>query len=305
MDSDIEALPGDLLQCFEKATEEFKLCPNRVWAVAREKLPGLMPKSIKPIPGHEQHELCTFDFCEYSQRDFTAVEQRHECHECKGKECPECRDGNCGQLRNLFPRDTLEKAAEDGKSTVWCLDGTSMIEPPRPYMAISHVWSDGTGIGAWSNGEVNECLYTFFQDIATQFQCEGIWWDTLSIPTGKTARNMAIQKIPSNYQDARITLVHDRFLRNWEWDEDTACFAILMSPWFSRGWTAVELAKSRKVKVIFRGPCGPLIKDLDEQILAKNDETHGPRKEASDIIRNLREGITNLNRLFSVLGPRH
>jgi hypothetical protein len=78
-----------------------------------------------------------------------------------------------------------------------------------------------------------------------------------------------------------------------------------MSPWFSRGWTALELAKSRKVKVIFKGPYGLLIQDLDEQILAKEDEDDGPHKEASRIIRNLRQGITTLNSLLTVLGSRY
>ncbi|KAF4246792.1 hypothetical protein CNMCM8980_008184 [Aspergillus fumigatiaffinis] len=171
-------------------------------------------------------------------------------------------------------------------------------------MAISHVWSDGTGAGAWRDGEVNECLYLYFRGIAEHFQCEGIWWDALCIPRTKAARNKAIQKIQTNYQDARVTLVHDCFLRNWDWDPETACFGILMSPWFSRGWTALELAKSRKVKVIFKGRYGPVIKDLDEEILAKADETNVPRIKASRMIRNLRKKFTSLNELLTVLRPR-
>jgi ankyrin repeat protein len=292
----------ELLDVFEKATETFKLCPNRVWVVAREKLPQLIPKDSsiladdKLIPNGGVHDMCTFDFCEYSQRDFTAVEQRHECEE----------KNDCVQLQGLFSRDILKEAADAGNSTVWNLDGKSMLEPPRPYMAISHVWSDGTGSGAWADGEVNICLYTYFQEIAKQFQCEGIWWDTICIPREKSARNKAIQKIQNNYQDARITLVHDCFLRNWEWvNAEGACFAILMSPWFSRGWTALELANSRKVKVVFKGPCGPLIKDLDEQILAKDNMCSDSHKRATDIIRNLRKGVSDLNGLLRVLGPRH
>ncbi|GFF96227.1 isoform Er16 of ankyrin-1 [Aspergillus udagawae] len=171
-------------------------------------------------------------------------------------------------------------------------------------MAVSHVWSDGTGTGAWRDGEVNECLYSYFRGIAEHFQCEGIWWDALCIPRAKAARNKAIQKIQTNYQDARVTLVHDCFLRNWDWDPETACFGILMSPWFSRGWTALELAKSRKVKVIFKGRYGPVIKDLDEEILAKEDETSVPRIKASRMIRNLRKEFTSLNDLLTVLRHR-
>ena len=212
---------------------------------------------------------------------------------------------NCSQLQGLFSREILAKAVEGKKSTVWSLDGRSVIEPPRPYMAISHVWSDGTGTGAWRDGEVNKCLYEFFQRIAKQFQCDGIWWDTLCIPKEKTLREKALRKIQINYERTRITLVHDCFLRNWNWDQETACFAILMSPWFSRGWTALELAKSRKVKVIFKGPYGPLIKDLDEEILAKEGDPSSPRKKASKIIEKLRNKITTLNNLLTVLSQRY
>ncbi|KFY20486.1 hypothetical protein V491_03676, partial [Pseudogymnoascus sp. VKM F-3775] len=138
--------------------------------------------------------------------------------------------------------------------------------------------------------------------------CDGIWWDTLCIPREKAARNIAIRNMQSNYQDARITLVHDCFLRNWEWvDAEAACFAILMSPWFSRGWTALELAKSRKVKVIFKGPSGPLIKDLDEQILAEDTgcPPSTPHERATAILRSLRKGIATLDDLLAVLGPRY
>jgi hypothetical protein len=164
----------------------------------------------------------------------------------------------------------------------------------------------GTGTGAWPRGEVNSCLYSFFRRIARQFQCKGIWWDTICIPREKAARSVAINRIQSNYENARITLVHDCYLREWEWtneeaDEETAaetaCFAIIMSPWFSRGWTALELAKSRKVKIVFKGP---LIKDLDE-ILAK-----APSGFARDGIVKLRnKSITNVDDLLATLGPRH
>jgi hypothetical protein len=125
----------------------------------------------------------------------------------------------------------------------------------------------------------------FFRGIAELFQCKGIWWDTICIPNEKAARSKAINKIQSNYENARITLVHDCYLRNWTWDDpETACFAIIMSPWFSRGWTSLELAKSRKVKVLFKGTYSPLIKDLDEDILAKvssgsNCTSHGRKAE--------------------------
>ncbi|KEY71550.1 hypothetical protein S7711_09972 [Stachybotrys chartarum IBT 7711] len=166
-------------------------------------------------------------------------------------------------------------------------------------MAISHVWSDGTGNGAWTSGKVNECLYSYFRKIAEQFQCEGIWWDTVCIPQqDRILRSKALNVMQANYEYARITLVHDCFLRKLSWaDPGTACFAIIMSPWFSRGWTALELAKSRKVKIIFKDS----IKDLDEVILKKVEDGN----IAAKAINNLRKLITGIEELLATLGPRH
>jgi hypothetical protein len=295
-----------MMEAIQKATREFKLCPNRIWAAVgshpeREEIIHSLIQSIGKIgsKGDEGHDQCTFDFCEKSRLNFTAVEQRHES--------PCTTSNRCLRLRKLFPRAILEVAATNQTPTAWKLDGRSMIEPPQPFMAISHVWSDGTGAGAWPEGEVNSCLYNFFRQIAEQFQCKGIWWDTICIPKEKGARNKAINKIQNNYEDARITLVHDCFLRNWEWvDANTACFAIVMSPWFSRGWTSLELASSRKVKVVFKGPTGPLIKDLDEDILAEANRSSEGHKFTADVIAKLRSRrITKVNDLLATLGPRY
>ncbi|KAL5040858.1 hypothetical protein BDW71DRAFT_201832 [Aspergillus fruticulosus] len=290
----------DLLEAFNRATTEFKLCPNRVWAVGKESLPALLPPSGSHLPSYDTHDQCTVDFCEHSQRDFTGVSQRHECESEK-------EQADCLRIEGLFSAETLGKTAIAGHSTVWALNGRTLLEPPRPYMAISHVWSDGTGTGAWPAGHVNRCLYNFFATIAEYFTCEGMWWDTICIPREKAARSAAIRRIQSNYQDARITLVHDCFLRNWEWqegNEEAACFAILMSPWFSRAWTALELAKSRKVKIIFGGRLGgwPVIKDLDEEILAREGQASGPHRKATRIIQAFRNGVSTLDDLLVALG---
>ncbi|KAM3456290.1 hypothetical protein MY3296_001887 [Beauveria thailandica] len=294
-----------LLDDFKTATVDYRLCPNRVWAVAKDDLPRLLPNcklefrmpsttTDAGVDDADHHSSCTFEFCELSQRDFTAVQQRHECLD----------KDNCRPLGGLFSRVVLEDACIKGLSTVWALDGVDMLKAPRPYMAISHVWSDGTGTGTWKAGQVNECLYQFFHSIAERFGCEGIWWDTICIPEEKKARQNAIHRIQNNYQGAAITLIHDCFLRKWPWDPETACFGILMSPWFSRGWTALELAKSRKVKVIFQGKYGPVIKDLDQDILAGEGHSTTPRELASSIIHHLRKDIRDLKGLLMALGSR-
>ncbi|KAH8590394.1 hypothetical protein B0O99DRAFT_552118, partial [Bisporella sp. PMI_857] len=287
------------MEAVERA-RTFKLCPHRIWAISRSlqtmesNLPTLIPTGMVSVISHKGHDRCTFDFCEYSRLDYTSVTQRHEC-----------LDGNCDP--RSFPPQTLEEHIRAGKFTAWKLDGWSMIDPSQPFMAISHVWADGTGTGTLGAGMVNECLYDLFHKIAEQFQCEGIWWDTICIPGDKGARSTAMNNIQSNYAKARITLVHDCYLREWEWvDAESACFAIVMSPWFSRGWTALELAKSRKVKVLFKSNSdGFVIKDLDEDILAKESSSSSWHRVTTNSIKNLRgTTIKMVGDILTVLGPR-
>ncbi|KAG4272987.1 hypothetical protein FPRO04_10067 [Fusarium proliferatum] len=285
-----------------KRAKDLKLCLRRIWAVAaslperENSLPALIPVSDTfSIPGHDrerhEHEQCTFDFCEQSRVDFTSVIQRHE---------PPC-NGECKKI--LFPLQQLDEQVTNGQPTAWKANEPSLLEASKPYMAVSHVWSDGTGSGIWGPGQVNKCLYDLFSEVAQSFQCEGCWWDTISIPLEDKARSRALGNMHSNYNNSRITLIHDLYLRQWEWiDAETACFAIVMSPWYSRGWTALELAQSHKVKILFKENNDTrVIKDLDVDILAKAPENHA----TANAIRKLRHAsIDDFGTLLAILGAR-
>ncbi|OAA55402.1 Ankyrin repeat-containing domain protein [Cordyceps fumosorosea ARSEF 2679] len=128
-----------LLDDFTKATADYHLCPNRVRAVAKDDLPRLLPNrklnfrmpsttTDAGVDDANDHSSRTFEFCEQSQRDFTAVQQRHECPDKEG----------CKLLAGRFSRDLLDHAAMGRLSTVWALDGVTMLQAARPYMAISH-----------------------------------------------------------------------------------------------------------------------------------------------------------------------
>ncbi|OTA59593.1 hypothetical protein K449DRAFT_333385, partial [Hypoxylon sp. EC38] len=284
----------------ERGTEKYGFCPNRIWQVGsqlkgwEDDLCGLLEAFSRTfshmLPAamiHEDHSSCTFDYCEFSSRNFTAVQQKRH------------KDNSiCFPFRGRFREDVLLKAVNLELPTAWALDGEACLERPRPYMAISHVWSDGTGAGPWGSGHVNECLYEYFKKIANNFDCEGIWWDTICIPQDKVARGKALSTMHLNYQYARITLVHDRFLRSLPFvDPKMASMAIILSSWFTRGWTALELAKSRKVKVVFKDS----IKDLDEDILNKAENNI-----AAGMIRGLRnENLSGIEDLLRTLGPRY
>ena len=144
------------------------------------------------------------------------------------------------------------------------------------YLAISHVWSDGTGAGVQGEGRVNRCLFDYFKGIAKRLGCTAIWWDTISIPMEREARKIAISRMNENYKQAWHMVIHDQYLIQFPWAEDGGpCLALLLSPWFTRAWTALELVMSKKgsVSVIYKDskdPCGYTVKNLEREILAQH-----------------------------------
>jgi hypothetical protein len=178
----------------------------------------------------------------------------------------------------------------------------------RFYVAVSHICSDGTGIEIQKPGLVNKCLFDYMASITKRLGCEAIWWDTISIPTEQAARRKAINNMCTNYNKAACTVIHDRYLLNYEWaDDGSPCVALVFSPWFTRGWAALELIMSKMVKVLFKGPneLERVIKDLNEDILA-HDPSRCSRAHwiASTIIRRLRQPIRNITDLMAVLKSR-
>lgn len=167
----------DHLSAFERATDVYQFCPNRVWTVAQslpggeQSLPILFPQEDEKVTqvfdllnrnreyDPEYHGDCTYKRCEISQLNFTAIPQRHEYKSCKGF---------CTPTYMKFPRSRLDVAARQGLSTAWHLNGRAVISNHHKFMAVSHVWSDGTGTGDLGDNQVNSCLYGFLASIARQ-----------------------------------------------------------------------------------------------------------------------------------------
>lgn len=242
----------------------------------------------------------------------TNTVQAHKCDSHKPK---------CQGATTEFHAEEIDRALEHDPDayykTVWSLPGqdatTGRVIPPRiltsrrDYVAISHVWSDGTGIGVKAQGVVNTCLVEYFQRIAKRLGCEGIWWDTISVPRGRRLRELSVGRMHEYYEHAKCIIVHDAELLKTPWSDDgLPLIALALSTWFTRAWTAVELFATRKgsrnVKVLFQDPHSasgdPIIKDLDDDILAfvsRSFPQNFPLPQlghylAADMIRCCREG---------------
>ncbi|TRX93653.1 hypothetical protein FHL15_005329 [Xylaria flabelliformis] len=268
---------------------EHGLCVNRLWNVSFQSKHGtadilyIVEKAIESsAPKSEsRHTNCTEESCLIAHENSTLVRQAHKCP-----------SGSCtGEL--TFPPVVLNKAFSYDISTssskvcpfeitAWRIPELGqkpslLCTPSDNYVAISHVWSDGTGVGMKSSaGKVNTCLFEYFSDIAKRVSCNGVWWDAISIPAERHAKAIAMDSMLENYENAKVTVVHDQDLVEFEWKDDgSPAIAMVLSSWFTRGWTAAELWASRQhpVKVLFKDPNDttgrrPLIKDLDIDILA-------------------------------------
>ena len=296
----------------EQASEkisELGFCEKRIWEVVRlchdgevELVPLMSALQDLPQLRHRGHESCTSIFCEYDTLNFTSVTQLHKCY--GPQKCEPTTD-------EMFNQSLLVAALQGHTmTTAWTLDGMSLVAQDRSYIAVSHVWSDGTGAGAWKAGQVNRCLWDYFVHIAEMVQCDGVWWDTVCIPQEKAVRSIALNNMHHNYAAAKYTVVHDLYLAGIEWRNDgSPCIALVLSPWFTRGWTALELFFSKRVFVFFRQGDGFIVKDLDREVLAQHRflDSHA-HWIATDIVKRLRHAGRTFNSaggILSVLQARY
>lgn len=280
------------------------ICRLRLWNTAQHTPRGLVElvslKSLlqkpetKISPRHlGRHANCSVEVCWQNDENTTDVPQLHihlGMGQNPGAICPEVR----------FPVDKLNTIATPvGGATAWSLSSNPPKLGCRQYMAISHVWSDGTGAGgSKERGVINRCLVDRWERMARELNCDGIWWDTVSLPTDREKRINALSEMHLNYKQARCTVVHDLELTSFTWTEDgSPSVAIALSTWFSRGWTALELFMSENVWVVFKNPQGVpqdpnnyVLKNLDSDVLAcPNDPfAHPAHKAVSAVIRKYR-----------------
>ncbi|KAK6539264.1 hypothetical protein TWF694_009499 [Orbilia ellipsospora] len=304
---------GPALERVTKKAREHGICLNRIWGLSlvsdrgEHDLPAIMDlaEQYKELR-HHGHEACTASLCGSMTVDATRVKQLHKCSEGAQGVGPSAA---CGAKKLFFDPALLGRSMKSGGGTTWSVNEPYEVQSlSTPYVTISHVWSDGTGVGIEAPGYVNPCLFNYFANLVKGLGCTAIWWDSVSIPIKADLRVQAINKMHNNYSLSRFTLVHDSYLTNFEWKDDgSPALALILSPWFSRGWTSVECNMARKIKVIYKNPGTnePIVKDLDDDILAK-DPSQCSRGHwiASNILRRLRQPITNVSDLLAILKPR-
>ena len=203
----------------DKSLKEFGICPSRLWALAMGKgsdysdmlvfLDHLAKRKSHSAISRFAHDDCTEELCIPANNDTTTIRQLHKC-----------QSNDCAIF--TFPIEKLDEAfcgldrpipwipTSWAVNSSWQQDQTLRLSSlNEDFIAISHVWSDGTGNGLQSPGYVNGCLLQYWADIAKSLKCSGLWWDTLCVPTQKQSKRKALDIMLENYSRAKYVVVHD------------------------------------------------------------------------------------------------
>ncbi|XP_014554818.1 hypothetical protein COCVIDRAFT_17526 [Bipolaris victoriae FI3] len=282
-------------------------CQYRLWSLATATTHGIvtLPFIIDALPSfpNQKHQDCTAQACLLGGENSTEKRQLHR--RCNGSCDPIlCKVEDVGDRCLWILPDNQRDLSNDGQSP----------GNPLPFMAISHVWLDGTGRGEHS-GKVNTCLYSQFQEWAMEQNCKAIWWDAVCLPRGDKKKE-ALRWMHKNYYDAKIVLVHDLELSAFPWsDDEKPCLALALSTWFTRGWTTLELASAKSeetIKVVFRNATDnrPVVKSLRE-IFAGSERLDAKPvyKAVSDVIKRVMgdpgKSHDPVSQISAILNPRY
>lgn len=206
------------------------------------------------IPG--DHSRCNIDSCVGYQIDEASYTTKHvfdiDC-DCKTL-----------SLSHTFGENLILSCIQRGGTPLIRVDWPyvhifqmGVDEPPTPpYVAISHVWSQGMG-NTKENG-LPKCQLNNLQYSANE-SCPGLenvhfWIDTLCIPVGREAeRRQEIKKMASIYSGAEKVVVLDRSLMQAlsKTYREEVLIRIWKSPWASRLWTLQESRLSKSLSFYF------------------------------------------------------
>lgn len=159
------------------------ICPSRLWnlAVGRSNDFDYMLLILNHLSEYEQqfcvtrpsHDECTEELC---IRAFDGSATTQQLHKCPGSDC--------GTFE--FPIEKLNEAFRPlGSPTPWIPSAWDisiwgpgakphLLDQGKQFIAISHVWSDGTGSGLNRQGAVNTCLIQYWVSIAKSLKCDGL-----------------------------------------------------------------------------------------------------------------------------------
>lgn len=181
-------------------------------------------------------------------------------------DCKNCSDVAIipEELASTLRRGRIPRACIRTTGKGDALEPTVTIEDSGPYIAISHVWSDG--LGNTIANALPSCqllrLRRLALGVSVKFRDDvpAIWIDTLLVPVEKgKEKRMALSQLYNYYQRADNVLVLDSDLlqASRKCSEEEMLTRISFSTWMRRLWT-LEEGVLRRDKLVFQFRDGPV-----------------------------------------------
>ena len=204
------------------------------------------------------HRSCSYNGCFARRVDPRNYLTRHtiDCRRCDFRK-PNVNSITLTYESGSFPLIDLDKIEGSQTISTDCVRSFQNCND-TPFVAISHVWSDGlcsdadTGLPACQVSSIKQLAALCKNESTSCFHL--IYIDTLCIPRDENIKKMAINTMARVYSTASIVLVLDSTLRTVDVGSSSAArvlLQLLTSPWNHRLWTLQEALLARELVFAF------------------------------------------------------
>ncbi|KAI9770477.1 MAG: hypothetical protein M1839_003192 [Geoglossum umbratile] len=281
-----------------------KWCPRQICLLSTllSPLDLLYAGQLRRYGTQQDHSFCAVRECLHSHVDETNYETRHTPH-CGGCSMLSPDQGAIAACftGGGFPLISLEAYRDTMGQVQQQLKVTSSKEG-RPYVAFSHVWSDG--LGNLRSNSLPTCQITRLAEALSSLseqqltsndliqmprrirlrvarwnqlyngesQSPLFWIDTLCVPVQRQLKQKALRKLQETFSSAHQVVVLDEEIQETSWQTPIVenLMRIRMSKWMSRLWTLEEAILARNESLCF------LFKD---GVFALDESTKEARRE--------------------------
>lgn len=236
-------------------------CPSAITYILSKG--GLLPLRYAarrgPLDRTECHDKCSKFFCAAKIINVATYVPRHlttsESTECSCLYIKPSVDAIISMIQGgTIPVIRVLEPYDRGKTSLAVVSSKDV-----PYVAISHVWVDGSG----STTEVGLplCQVWSLSVLMSGVLPPGAFWiDALCVPKDPSTRKSALKMMGKAYRDAEFVLVRDNTIRSCSSRAplEEILLHILMSPWMRRLWTLQEALLSKKLVFQFSDSLLPI-----------------------------------------------
>lgn len=284
--------------------------------------------SITRAASRKDHSECAATNC---SADNIAEDTYSTQHLCGDSDChcvgPDAREVEKAIISRSIPRIQVYPTTSTRQQGTTAEKALQVVQS-GPYIAISHVWSDG--LGNVSENKLPFCQISRLDRLITSiFESDrhrldngkstlldetalpAFWIDTLCVPFEKQLRHLAISMMKQVYEEAHFVVVLDNELQQISpgTSDEEIMIRILGSRWMRRVWTFQEGILAKRLLFLISGDqlfsCEDAIGFLHQrsqsgiaiQSLAKECtlffDTFAHIKGTSDLVERFRIALTS------------